>query len=423
MPHNLDIVIPETKNPYESESKRQEAVCLRELYAQEPDITLFNPSKYVMSVVAQIPGAKMQISSAREWEDKYRNEIHEKGYSATYVRDPGNSLVYAGSLGIPVRARRWLCLQPKMSHPQVEGVQRHGWGMSYQYRRKSRPRELYFEWDPPENRYSTNDAFGVETDFFVRTTLELTQKKTSGKGRVLGFSSDGSERLHGRLGEIYDQGMYVIREDTVAPERHDMYQIERGILHYGEILTQGEHTVLDLHNHCRVRVDLSSDLPELRYATFFSRGEFSEKLLERNYGAVLSARVAYEADARATDYGAGVPIVALDFPVRARDITRERAMENLEAGVAVYRDGRLERTPHGQIRVRGVEVSYETFLRQLFVTPQRHVSPQFHDRRILERYGVHFQKFREGVYTVFPPSIPWVGWLDPNSGVGWNAHV
>jgi hypothetical protein len=254
------------------------------------------------------------------------------------------------------------------------------------------------------------DAFGLETQFYVHTTEYFAQSDTPGKGRVLGFSMDGSRREAGNLGEVVDNGLFVVRDDTTVPLRHTMYSVDNNLVCYGEKPPPGECKAYDLQSHVWVTVD-QRDLPLLRYATFYKMGVHSDKLFHRNFGALLSAAVCHESDTTMADYGSGMVVQHISLPAEMRHVPRDRAQAYLWMGHAVLKSGKLVKPKDFQVSVGGEILDATRFLRLVMRSPVRRVNCDPDTVRYLR--GLHFslQKGVEG-YVVYPPPVPLVGWGD-----------
>jgi len=409
------------------------------------EMILQNPSPMIMSVLAEkhLPS----VLCSEEYVTKYTKEVEDVQELKDRWTMPrpqvmtfpylGDSLVYTGSLGVPGRTKFWLGLQPAPWGPSVLGRQNIGWGLLYQYSRKGRTREMVFEYTPSHYRYTTLEYFGISSELFVITNLKKEkQTPSAGVGFVLGFTDDPSPRYHGRLGLVAPLGKYVVRADTVYPERHTAYVEEKilvgksktktvTLVHYGSVIyscdrerlsewaKRREIEVVTTDTFCQVSIPypLDSSFGGMTFATFWDReGKHSERVLSNKFGAMLAPKAAITHDQEMVTYASGSPVVRDRLPIPQHMMLRERALGLLYAGEAILDKGELKDSPDSLVIVASESMKWKEFFRRLWQRPQRGTLLTHKEEEWLRSMGHEMAVGEERRITVFPRQIPLPGW-------------
>jgi len=453
MPHNLQISHLDPAVKEEDNSMHEEALVIERIIASQksPDeggarIVLVNPSRYAMSVALKFDDVEAVVSEQyvdNVEADFVKLEPARRRYGRRMSVEvfPVNTrkMAYTGSLGAPGRGVSWIGLQPDPYGPNVVGRHHFSWGLTYQYVRNGRTRELSFDFSPGFNRYTTKEFFGVESNFFVNTSEVCSQRLWPGEKSVVGFTEDPSPRLHGSLGKISPVGKYVLRADSTCPERHTAYVTDGPFVHYGvphypvdrqDIPEGTEIKVYHMRSHSWVTLHypLPIEDPPGTYATFFemaqrrveagsafipgARVEHSEQVFHSKFGAVVSLDAAVNSDQIMTQYATGLAVVRAVLPARQNSLTRDRGSELIVNGLALIQRGVLVAAPDGVVIVGTQSLPWERFLLRVHQTPQRAVLLTWEEERLLRLSGYEVSVGLTRRCSVFPCSIPREGWSD-----------
>lgn len=442
MPHNLQISHLDATPSQEDNSKHEEDLVLTRILLKEnsnaektdPPVTLVNPSLFAMSVALKTQDLSVVVS------EQYRENIerdmerlhplvlqHRRRTSVQTFPAETPGLVYTGSLGVAGRSARWIGLQPDPFGPNVVGRHFYPWGLTYQYSRNGRTRELVFQYSPEFYRYTTKEYFGVESSFFVNTTERHDQRLLPGVGPVLGFTEDPSPRRDGAIGPVRPVGKFVLRLDTSLPERHTSYVTDGPYVHYGESVfpvdrgrMQRGHRVKVYHMRSHSWLELEFPLPECdppgTYATFFRfQGKevvHSDEIYNVKFGAVISLEAAAGTDQEIVQYATGLSIIRPRLPARQNDVVRERGIELIRFGMAQLRGAMLEPVCTGRVIVGSSSMTWETFFLRVHQSPLRGVLLTWAEERYLRELGYGLIVGRERRFSVFPCAIPSEGWSE-----------
>jgi len=413
-----------------------------ELVKDEEAVTtlvLQNPSKMILSVMAerQIP----DIVCSEQYYETYQRELREvQELKNRWTTPPprvnmfpyrGGALVYTGSLGTPGRSRRWLGLQPSPWGGSVVGRQNLGWGVAYQYMRMDRVRDMVFEYSPTHFRYTTQEYFGIESEFFVITNQQKRQPLSPGKQPIVGFTDEPTPRYHGQLGKVQPLGRYVLRSDTTMPERHTGYTVELirevgvTLVHYGSSImsidrqhcpawkkkTRIKVVSMETFEEVELPYPLTRDCRGKQYATFWDAfGEHSEMLVSQKFGILMAPKVALQHDQDMSTYAAGSPQVLIALPAKQKDVTRDKAIQLIRAGLAILNEGTLLRPPESQVVVGNGSMQWGELFSRVHSEPVRAVLLTHKEEGWLRDMGYELAVGDTRRVTVFPRKYPEAGW-------------
>jgi len=394
-----------------------------------PAVIFQNPSLMVLSMVMDHEDPR--ILCAEDYYDRTLADVLSlRERKQILLRTPprvrtfpygGEDLVYTGSLGAISTARHWIGLIPDPFGPNVVGMQHYEWGISFQYQRKDRYSEIVYEFSPLFYRYTTKEYFGIESDYYVQTTEKKRQYvMRPGVGPLIGFTNDPSPRYNGRLGRVLPVGKFVLRLDTIQPERHDLYYVDGPFANYGACFFPKKDSY---HVFCLESMrwlDLTPKEAHRRaegtLATFFdAEGNHQEELFSSKFGAVLSPSAALEYDRGVAAWFSGSVLKDHQLPRPMKEVTRDRAKELMSSGLAYLENGVLNAVPkREQLIVGSVTMTYREFFSSAYAGPMRGVLLTHQQESFFRRIGFVLGVSLGRRFTLFYPRVPLSGWALSN---------